>query len=228
MGSGGSYTPSYSTSSNLGYSTGGAKGIGNFRENIIQDCLPLPTDMTYEGLFYEYYFQKEGNEECNKLFCPTYTYAISKDPLSQEKQYYLSIGLNSGIKEDFKKITSVKEIDMDALKREILDISPDGGTNLERGYAKATSLFDQYPEFNEQEYENRIIFLTDAMLNLGSTRSQDLLESTEQNAGKKVYSTFIGVGVDFNTELIEYITKIRGANYYSVHSSREFKSRMDD
>lgn len=127
-----------------------------------------------------------------------------------------------------KKITSVKEIDMDALKREILDISPDGGTNLERGYAKATSLFDQYPEFNEQEYENRIIFLTDAMLNLGSTRSQDLLESTEQNAGKKVYSTFIGVGVDFNTELIEYITKIRGANYYSVHSSREFKSRMDD
>ncbi len=33
---------------------------------------------------------------------------------------------------------------------------------------------------------------------------------------------------DFNTELVEMITKARGANYYSVHSSREFKKRMDD
>jgi Ca-activated chloride channel family protein len=32
--------------------------------------------------------------------------------------------------------------------------------------------------------------------------------------------------VDFNTELIELITKIRGANYYSVHSSAEFNERM--
>lgn len=27
-----------------------------------------------------------------------------------------------------------------------------------------------------------------------------------------------GVGLDFNTELIEEISKVRGANYYSVHS----------
>jgi Ca-activated chloride channel family protein len=34
--------------------------------------------------------------------------------------------------------------------------------------------------------------------------------------------------VDFNTELVEKITKIKGANYYSVHSAGEFKERMDD
>ena len=33
--------------------------------------------------------------------------------------------------------------------------------------------------------------------------------------------------MDFNTELIELISKIRGANYYAVHSPKEFKQRMD-
>ncbi len=30
----------------IGFSTGGAKNINNFRENIKQDYLPLPTDIT--------------------------------------------------------------------------------------------------------------------------------------------------------------------------------------
>jgi len=32
----------------IGFSTGGAKDVGNFRENIKQGYLPLPTDLTYE------------------------------------------------------------------------------------------------------------------------------------------------------------------------------------
>ncbi len=43
-----------------------------------------------------------------------------------------------------------------------------------------------------------------------------------------IYTTFIGIGVDFNSELVEGITKIKGANYYSVHSAEEFRQRMDD
>ena len=33
---------------NMGFSVGGAKDIANFRENIKQGYLPLPTDITYE------------------------------------------------------------------------------------------------------------------------------------------------------------------------------------
>jgi Ca-activated chloride channel family protein len=50
----------------------------------------------------------------------------------------------------------------------------------------------------------------------------------EDNADQGIYTTFIGIGVDFNSELVESITKIKGANYYSVHSASEFKERMDD
>jgi len=296
-----------SANSNIGFSTGGAKDINNFRENIKNDYLPLPTDVTYEGLFYDYYFDTGEKEECLKLFCPSYSYALSKDPFSEEKGYYLSVGLNSGIKEsDFqrKKLNLVIVLDISGsmhssfssyyydqfgnrveinetedtgkakievateavvalldhledddrfgmvlfntgaevavpvslvgaknvqkLKGDILEISATGGTRLSAGMRLATGLFDEFLDVNQSEYENRIIFLTDAMPNLGDTSEEDLLEMTENNANNKVYTTFIGIGVDFNTELVEYITKIRGANYYSVHSAKQFKERMDD
>ncbi|NJP03764.1 hypothetical protein HC823_00570 [Candidatus Gracilibacteria bacterium] len=38
----------------------------------------------------------------------------------------------------------------------------------------------------------------------------------------------MGIGVDFNTDLVESITKVKGANYFSVHSPTEFKKLMDD
>ena len=36
--------------------------------------------------------------------------------------------------------------------------------------------------------------------------------------------SFIGVGVDFQSELVEGLTKVRGANYTSVHSAEEFRN----
>jgi Ca-activated chloride channel family protein len=66
------------------------------------------------------------------------------------------------------------------------------------------------------------------MPNLGMTGEDDLLGITKGNAAGGIYTTFIGIGVDFNTELVEHIIKIRGANYYSVHSDGQFRERMDD
>jgi Ca-activated chloride channel family protein len=36
------------------------------------------------------------------------------------------------------------------------------------------------------------------------------------------------VGLDFNSQLVEAITKVRGANYFSVHTPGEFKRRLVD
>lgn len=291
-------------SPSIGFSTGGAKDISNFRENIEQGYLPLPTDITYEGLFYDYYFDTGQQKECKKLFCPSYSYAVSRDPFSKEPEQYLSVGLNSGITDFQRKklnlvvvldysgsmgspfdkyyydrfgnrvelteeesgktkmeiadqsvvailnhlktddrfglvifsddaflvdpLTSMGDKDLDKLKEHILNIKEYSGTYMEAGMEKGTSLFDRYLEANKSEYEKRIIFLTDAMPNIGETGESDLLKMLEDNANNGVYTTFIGIGVDFNTELVEKITKVKGANYYSVHSSGEFKERMDD
>ncbi len=293
-------------SEGIGLATGGAKDINNFRRNIENNYLPLSTDITYEGLFYCYYFDTGEKEECKEMFCPSYSYAITKDPFSQKKEYYMAVGLNSGIKEsdferkklnlvivldisgsmsspfdeyyydkfgniteidseDFgkskmeiaahsvvsllthltdedrlgivlfndegylaKPLRSVGETDMESIKNHILEIYADGGTNMSAGMEIATGLFDEFLHVDQDEYENRIIFLTDAMPNIGETRREGLLGMTERNAENSVYTSFIGIGVDFNTELVEYTLKIRGANYYSVHSSKQFKERMDE
>jgi len=290
----------------IGLAVGGAKDINNFRENIENNYLPLPTDITYEGLFYDYYFDTGQSEECQKLFCPSYSYAVSRDPLSGEEEYYLSVGLNSGMKErDFarkklnlvivmdvsgsmghpfdsyyydqfgkevklswwdsgkekievaresvvslfdqlndddylgivlfndearlaKPLNPVGETDIRAIADHVMDITADSGTNLAAGMEMAVDLFDTLPYQDASEYENRIIFLTDAMPNTGEIREYGLMDMAMDASERKIYTSFIGVGVDFNTELVEYITKIRGANYYSVHSPEQFRERLDD
>ncbi|WP_316965445.1 vWA domain-containing protein [Candidatus Methanocrinis natronophilus] len=298
--------PAPEASVSIGFAAGGAKDIENFRQNIEQGYLPLPTDVTYEGLFYDYYFETGEVDECEKLFCPSYSCAISKDPLSGEVQRYLSVGLNSGITDFQRKklnlvvvldysgsmgspfskyyydqfgnwveiednledsgktkmeianqavvdllgrlngddrfglvvfsnnayvvepLTDVEDKDLEKLGKVILDIRDYGGTNMEAGMTKGTSAYRKYIDIDPSEQENRIIFLTDAMPNLGGTRENDLHSILEKNAGHGIYTTFIGIGLDFNTELIEKISKIKGANYYSVHSASKFKDRMDN
>jgi len=308
--------PSFSASSmaqdTIGFSVGGSKDINSLRENIKNNFLPIPTDVTYEGLFYDYLFDTGVQTPCQKLFCPSYTSAISKDPFSGKDDYLLSVGLNSGIqqkdftrkklnllivldisgsmsspfnryyydqfgakkelfpeeKENEKDMTKTKmqvaaesavallehlnpedsfgmvlfddvaylakplreigDTDMEAIKGHILELRPQGGTNMSAGMKEGTDQFSEYLSADSDEFENRIIFLTDAQPNRGDITETGMLGVTKGNADKKVYTSFVGIGVDFNTELIEQITKIRGANYYSVNSPSEFKKRMDE
>jgi len=300
-------SPAAAASPSIGFSAGGAKDVNSFRENIMQDYLPLPSDVTYEGLFYDYYFDTGAAKDCKKLFCPSYSYAVSKDPFSLQPQYYLSVGLNSGITDFQRKklnlvvvldysgsmgspfdkyyydrfgnqlesevdesgksktkmqiadesvvaflghlkpedrfglvifsdeaflvdpLTGVADKDLDRLKSRILKIGEYSGTNMEAGIEEGTALFDRFQQADKSEYENRIIFLTDAMPNIGETGEIGLFRMLEDNADRGIFTSFIGIGSDFNTELMEAgIAKIKGANYYSVNSALDFKKRMDN
>ena len=294
---------SATASGNLGFTVGGAQNIENYRDNIENGYFPLISDITYNGIFSEYYFET-GNENVEEntedMFYPTYSMAKSADPLSGEEEYYMSVGLNSNIKEsdfqrkklnlvlvldisgsmdsyfndyyydmDFEKenketkmkvaqesinllidrlnpedslgivlfessSTVAKElnlnsnVDLEAIKGHILEIQALGGTNFEAGYKDATELFEDYELTNNNEYENRIIVLTDAMPNTGDTSKNGLLSMVKENADNGIYTTFLGIGVDFNSELTEEILDVRGANYYSVNDEKEFNSKMDE
>lgn len=290
------------TESTLGYSVGGSKNVENFRENIKNGYFPISTDITYNGLFYDYYFDTGKVKESSELFSPSYSMAISKDPVSLENEYYMTIGLNSNIKEsDFerkkqnivvlldisgsmssslnsyyydgnssfeknesykskmelaneavnlmldelneddrfgmvlfddsaylaKPMNLVNATNVEEIKKHILDITAKGGTNFEDGYKKATEIYTN-ELLNDDEYDNRIIVITDAMPNIGTTNKKGLLDYVKENADKKIYTSFIGVGVDFNTELIEEISNSRGANYYSINSSEQFKKILSE
>ena len=285
---------SSTSGSYLGYTVGGASNVDSFRQNIKNNYLPLSTDITYNGLYSEYYFDTGvTTKKSDEMFYPSYSMAVSTDPISKEQEYYLSVGLNSNIKEsDFnrkklnvvivldisgsmsssfssyyydqneekeedkskmkiaeecinnlidqlngddrlgvvlfddeaylgKELNLISNTNIEAIKGHILEIEAQGGTDFSAGYKKGTDLFDEY--LDDENYQNRIIVITDAMPNTGDASSTGLMTRIEQNAKNKIYTSLIGVGVDFNTELTEKISDVRGANYYSVHSSEEFK-----
>jgi len=91
----------------MGASMSGAKGTEGFDRGIenlnnassytsyksLKDNLPVVNSITYEGLYYKYFFET-GHEE-NKLFAPSFTIASTSDPFTGEFEEYLCMGLNS-------------------------------------------------------------------------------------------------------------------------------------
>ncbi|QLH79893.1 VWA domain-containing protein [Halosimplex rubrum] len=291
----------------VGLAAGGAKDIGTFRRNVEEGYLPLPESLSYEGMFYDYYFETgDPGRLCGATFGPAYSPAVTADPLSGETERYLTVGLNSGLAADeferkrlnltvvvdvsgsmsdefddyyydqfgneqtpkgdtdrkkievarealvalteqlrpgdrlgvvlyddestvAKPLRPVEATDMDAIRDHIReDIEAGGGTRLSAGVADATDMLREYDDADRAVYENRTIVLTDAMPNLGETDAGDLRGRLADNADRQRYTTFVGVGVDFNAELVDAITSIEGANYYSVHSADEFTRRLGE
>ena len=280
----------------IGLSVGGAKDTHNFTDNIKAGFLPQIDAITYEGTFYQHYFDTGLQGECHALFCPSYAKAIHNDIYTDEIYYYLSVGLNSGIekrafkrkklnlvvvldisgsmgsgfnhyyydgKENYKSqkskmrianeaivammghlkdedrfgmvlfddsayrakpLRKVRRTNMRAIEKHILALHERGGTNWSAGYKEALAMFKG---LSKKGYENRIIFITDAMPNRGELKKERLFAMAQASSKKGIHTTFIGVGVDFNANLVAYVSKIKGANYYSVHSSESFQKRMD-
>ncbi|CAA6804930.1 MAG: Unknown protein [uncultured Sulfurovum sp.] len=287
----------------IGLSVGGAKDTNNFKANIDNGYLPKLESITYEGQFYNHYFDTGiGAGECKDLFCPSYSSAKRFNQFSDEEEYFLSVGLNSGIKEgDFKRkklnlvvvldisgsmrskfnsyhydkvgnkvendeqehktkmeianeslvamlgqlkdddkvgivlfdhnaykakpMRLVGKTDKAAIREHILALKSRGGTNWSAGYKEGLALFDEVEL--SSEYENRIVFLTDAMPNRGELKKGKLFGMAKAASKQGINTTFIGVGVDFNNDLVEYVSKTKGANYFSVHSSKEFSKLLD-
>ncbi|WP_299267460.1 vWA domain-containing protein [Halorientalis sp.] len=86
-----------SATETVGMATGGAKDVGNFRENVAEGFTPQPEAISDEGLFYDYYFETGAEEgpATDALFAPQYATAVSEHPLNGETEYHLSVGLDS-------------------------------------------------------------------------------------------------------------------------------------
>ena len=92
-----------------------------------------------------------------------------------------------------------------------MSLEANGGTNLEAGIVSATSLFESANLINGEggvegiDLENRIMFFTDMIPNIGTTDGKQLCEITTRNSNRKLFTTFIGIGVDFDTSLVQVI-----------------------
>jgi len=303
---------------NLGFSVDGSKDVNNFRQNIENGFMPQVTDVTTEGLFYDYEFQTDYGQECQNLFCPGFAGVSSQNPLTNQTEQFLAIGLQSNLKQsDFtrpnlnltvvfdisssmnspfnkyyydnqnfnnsqnqvwkyeeneqeieisnktkieiatasiSKMTknlraedrlsvvvfddeaevamdfeTVGETDMDFIREKIMKIKTNGGTNMGTGIDAASKLYeDLFETETGNGNQNRILFFTDAMPNQGELSENGLYRKIKalSQQEKPVYTTFVGVGIDHNSNLTEKISKVQGANYLTIRSEKEFQEEI--
>lgn len=50
----------------------------------------------------------------------------------------------------------------------------------------------------------------------------------QEASTKGIYTTFFGVGIDFNTSLVETICKVKGSCYYTIYNEEDFKKLLAD
>ena len=103
--------------------------------------------------------------------------------------------------------------DKAALKEKIESIEADGSTAL---YAGVKMGADQLQEYFSSRRINRVILLSDGMANVGPSSPRQLRRLGSDLAERGISVTTIGVGDDYNEDLMAGLAEASDANYYYV------------
>merc|ERR1712072_1070866 len=77
--------------------------------------------------------------------------------------------------------------------------------------------------------ETRVFFMTDMNINQGTKDGDSLLSAIEMAAKQRgVLTTIVGIGVDFDVALTNRLACVRGANYFTAHTTAEFLQQMTE
>ena len=180
--------------------------------------------------FDEYYYDEHG-QRCEaesgsqtKLDAATQSLCALTEQLRAEDR--LGVVLYNHRAHVAKPIRDVGATNMPAIRQHIRDIAAGGSTNMEDGFAAAVDMLTDRTA--SSDVERRVIFMTDMMPNTGATGATELTDLFADAAADGIHTTFIGMGLDANTELADAVSGIRGANHYFIHSADEFEQRLGD
>jgi Ca-activated chloride channel family protein len=118
-----------------------------------------------------------------------------------------------------------KKINEDDLFDHLETIQARGGTNMEIGMEKAIQMLlsDRNTTRNK-----KIILITDACPNIGLGKGglKEMAEQAFLDSNKTIGISYIGVGLSFNAEVSEELSRVRGTTISSVNTSRELKKTL--
>lgn len=109
------------------------------------------------------------------------------------------------------------------LKRLISEIYPRNSTNLGGGMVEG---FRQVERNRGREFVNRVILLSDGLANQGITDPGELNRIARRNRNESISLTTIGVGLDYNENLMVGLSESGGGNYYFIESPSQLASIM--
>ncbi len=116
------------------------------------------------------------------------------------------------------EIHAQKVEDKQALKSRIARVQAGGNTALHAGVSLgAKEVQNRY----DSRQINRVILLSDGLANVGPSSTEDLKRLGRDLAGRGVAVTTIGVGDDYNEDLMAGLAESSDANYYYVKDTEK-------
>jgi Ca-activated chloride channel family protein len=111
--------------------------------------------------------------------------------------------------------------DRNRIKRLIDEVSPRGSTNLGGGMQEG---FRHLERNFKTEYINRVILLSDGLANQGITDPNDLNRIVNEFRNRGISLSAMGVGLDYNENLMLGLAEHGGGNYYFIESPSQLAS----
>jgi Ca-activated chloride channel family protein len=108
-----------------------------------------------------------------------------------------------------------------AIKRLVDEISPRGSTNLGGGLHEGLI---QAAAHATAEYVNRVVLLSDGLANVGMTDPSALNSLVKKFRRRSISVTTMGVGLDYNENLMMGIAESGGGNYYFIERAHDLAS----
>src|SRR5882724_2812174 len=115
-------------------------------------------------------------------------------------------------------VSAQKVEDKDALKEKIQSIRADGSTALYSGVKMGAG---QIEEYLSNKRINRVILLSDGLANVGPSSPRDLRQLGGRLSERGISVTTIGVGDDYNEDLMAALAEASDANYYYVKDTEK-------
>lgn len=108
-----------------------------------------------------------------------------------------------------------------SIKRLIDEVYPGGSTNLGGGLIEGLKQTEKYAG---KEYVNRVVLLSDGLANVGVTEPSELNRIAKNYRHKSISITTMGVGLDYNENLMMGLSENGGGNYYFIEHPNSLAS----
>lgn len=115
-------------------------------------------------------------------------------------------------------VPSTLAVDQTAITNQIKQIQPKGSTALHAGWLEGGIQVSQHLN---QEHLNRVILLSDGLANEGETNPDAIASDVNGLAKRGVSTTTMGVGNDYNEDLLEAMSRSGDGNYYYIESPEQ-------
>jgi len=108
--------------------------------------------------------------------------------------------------------------DKEMLKARIARIQPGGSTALYGGVERGSEQLSRY--FSDRKI-NRVLLLSDGLANVGPSSTSEITSLGHRLAGRSMGVSTIGVGDDYNEDIMSALALASDANYYYVRDVEE-------